>query len=403
MVYLLSISRKDLYDEVWSVGMTKAAKKLDIPYHNLKKACVDYDIPLPTQSYWSQLYMGNEKPSQPKLPNAEDNVVITIKKAKKNQVKLAPKKIVKSTKQKEKQELPPLKTNHGKLSEQEKSYFSYFKQDEDRLIDIYNNLKINKNLSSKPHKAIVGYRKKAQSYREDKLRIKSASGEIFPEVLPFIDSLFKALEKADAKIVPNYDETEVILKDKYTITLNFKLPCRKINLSTEDERYSTYHTFEYETKGIINVEVGYKLSWYSWGRSEKNINQTKRMTTEDLLRKVFVYIFSLPKIIDEEEKAYIIREKQRLKEEEERLVLQEKRDNEYTKTQQLINNSLNYFYSKLVQEYVAAEIDEESEEYRWAMGKANWIRDSEKHPDKLLTENEKEKLFNKKTNRTNFW
>src|SRR5690625_271966 len=100
--------------------MTKAAKKLDIPYHNLKKACVDYDIPLPNQSYWSQLYMGNEKPSQPKLPNAEDNVVITIKKAKKNQVKLAPKKIVKSTK--EKQELPPLKTNHGKLSEQEKSY-----------------------------------------------------------------------------------------------------------------------------------------------------------------------------------------------------------------------------------------------------------------------------------------
>ena len=401
MIYLLSISRKDLYDEVWSVGMTKAAKKLDIPYHNLKKACVDHGIPLPTQSYWSQLYMGNEKPSQPKLPNAEDNVVITIKKAKKNQVKLAPKKIVKSTK--EKQELPPLKTNHGKLSEQEKSYFSYFKQDEDRLIDIYNNLKINKNLSSKPHKAIVGYRKKAQSYREDKLRIKSASGEIFPEVLPFIDSLFKSLEKAGAKIVPKYDETEVILKDKYTITLNFKLPCRKINLSPEDERYSTYRTFEYETKGIINVEVGYKLYWYSWGRSEKNINQTKRMTREDLLRKVFVYIFSLPKIIDEEEKAYIIREKQRLKEEEERLILQEKRDNEFEKTKELINNSLNYFYSKLVQEYVTAEMKEDSEEYRWAMEKANWIRDSENHPDELLTEHEKEKLFNKKANRTKFW
>lgn len=147
------------------------------------------------------------------------------------------------------------------------------------------------------------------------MRIKSASGEIFPEVLPFIDSLFKILEKAGAKIVPKYDETEIILKDKYTITLNFKLPCRKINLSPEDARYSTYHTFEYETKGIINVEVGYKLSWYSWGRSEENINQTKRMMTEDLLRKVFVYIFSLPEKINEEEKSYIIREKQRLKEE----------------------------------------------------------------------------------------
>src|SRR5699024_1051507 len=146
--------------------------------------------------------------SQTELPKAEDNVVITIKKAKKQQVKLAPKKIVKSAKQKEKQESPPLKTSHGKLSEQEKRYFSYFKQDEDRLIDIYNNLKIKNTLSSKPHMAIVGYRKKTQSYREDKLRIKSASGKIFPEVLPFRDSLFKALEKVGAKIVPKYDETE---------------------------------------------------------------------------------------------------------------------------------------------------------------------------------------------------
>src|SRR5690625_4354826 len=97
--------------------MTKAAKSLDIPYNKLKKACVNHDIPLPTQSYWSKLYMGNEKPSQPELPNAEDNLVITINKAKKQQVKLAPKKIVKSTNQKEKQESPPLKTNHGKLLE----------------------------------------------------------------------------------------------------------------------------------------------------------------------------------------------------------------------------------------------------------------------------------------------
>lgn len=48
-------------------------------------------------------------------------------------------------------------------------------------------------------------------------------------------------------------------------------------------------------------------------------------------------------------------------------------------------------------------MEEDSEEYRWAMGKVNWIRDSEKHTDKLLTENEKEKLFNKKSNHMNRW
>lgn len=118
------------------------------------------------------------------------------------------------------------------------------------------------------------------------------------------------------------------------------------------------------------------------------------MSTEDLLRKVFVYIFSLPEIIDEKEKAYIIREKQRLREEEERLVLQEKRDNEFEKTKELINNSLNFFYSKLVQEYVAAELDEESEEFEWSMRKAQWIRDSENHSDDLLNNNDKAVLLN---------
>lgn len=230
------------------------------------------------------------------------------------------------------------------------------------------------------------------------MRIKSASGEIFPEVLPFIDSLFKALEKAGAKIVPKYNETEIILKDKYTITLNFKLPCRKINLSPEDERYSTYHTFEYETKGTINVEVGYKLYWRNWGRSEKNINQTKRMTTEDLLRKVFVYIFSLPEIIDEEEKAYIIREKKRLKEEEESLLLRERREKEYKRTQDLLNNSMNYFYSNIIREYISSELDNSTDEYQWAMNKADWIQDSSKHPDELLTEKEKSELLNIKLN-----
>lgn len=47
------------------------------------------------------------------------------------------------------------------------------------------------------------------------------------------------------------------------------------------------------------------------------------------------------------------------------------------------------------------KFDENSVEYEWAMRKAKWILNSEKYPDELLTENEKEALFNKKTNRKN--
>lgn len=398
---MLSISRKDLYEKLWNIGITKTAKELNVPYNKLKNLCTNNDIPLPTASYWSSLHMGNEKPVQSLLPNPNDNRMITLVKAKK-QSTAAPKKIITALNGKKSNssstETETNVTSLIKKEEKEKlAYFSYLKAEQQNLTDIYNALKVNKNLSSKPHREIVKYRKKTQSYREDRLRINSASGEIIPEILPFIDSLFKALEKAGAKIVSKYDETEVLYK-KYTFTLNFKLPCKKIMLSPDDKNYSDYHTFEYETTGKINVEVGYKVYWYKWGRYEKLIKQTKTTTLEDLLRRVFLYIFSLPEIIDEKERDHIIAEETKLKEEQERELLRERREGEYKRTQDLLNNSVNYFYSKLIKEYISAELDETTDEYVWAMKKANWIQDSNKHQDDILREEDKEMLLKIRTN-----
>lgn len=132
----------------------------------------------------------------------------------------------------------------------------------------------------------MGYRRKTQSYREDKLRINSASGEIIPEVLPFIDSLFKALEMAGAKIVSKYDEIQVLYK-KYTVSLKFRLPCKKVTLSPEDKDYSRYNTFKYETIGKINVEVGYKLYWRKWGKHEKSSKHPDDLLTEKDKEELF--------------------------------------------------------------------------------------------------------------------
>lgn len=398
---MLSISRKDLYEKLWTIGTSKTAKELNVPYNKLKNACTGNDIPLPTASYWSSLHMGNEKPVQPPLPNPNDNRIVVIETAKKQNAKV-PKKITVAVNEKMSSSPPAEKsaTSPTKKIEKEKpSYFTDLGSDQEKLTKIYNSLKVNKTLSNKPHKEIVGYRRKTQSYREDKLRISSASGEIIPEVLPFIDSLFKALEMAGAKIVSKYDEIQVLYK-KYTFNLNFKLPCKKVTLSPDDKAYSRYNTFKYETIGKINVEVGYKLHWHKWGKHEKLIKQTQTMTPEDLLRKVFLYIFSLPPIIDEAEKAHILEEERRLIEEQERELLRERREKERKKTEDLLINSINYFYSKLIKDYISAELDETTDEYEWAMDKANWIQDSSKQPDDLLTEKDKEELLNiKATNK----
>ncbi|MDF1510981.1 hypothetical protein PZE06_22880 [Robertmurraya sp. DFI.2.37] len=150
-----------------------------------------------------------------------------------------------------------------------------------------------------------------------------------------------------------------------------------------------------EKREFQNVVDSYKVYWYKWGRYEKLIKQTKTTTIEDLLRRVFLYIFSLPEIIDEKERDHIIAEEIKLKEEQERALLRERREREYKRTQDLLNNSVNYFYSKLIKEYISAELDETTDEYVWAMNKAKWIEDSNKYQDDILGEEDKEMLLNR--------
>lgn len=392
---MVSIFRKDLYEKLWSIGTSKTANELNVPYNKLKSACISNEIPMPTASYWSRLYMGKEKPTQSLLPNPEDNPEIIIEQAK---VKSAtPQKILSPKKEKDVEITP---NNDDALTNDESTkqqgYFSYLEGEQTVLTQIFNVLKVNKTLSTSPHKEIVKYRQKKKDgssyYREAILHINSSSGVLIPETLPFIDSLFKALEKAGARINITHDETKVLYKS-YVFMLNFKLPSKKVMLSPDDKEYSSYKTYKYVSTGYMNVEVGYYLEWRKWSKHEKLIKQTKTDTFDALLKKVFLYIFSLPQIIDEERMAHQIAEEKKRREEEQREIIRERHDREYQRTEELLQKSIHYFYSQIVEKYVMAEFDEDTEEYQWAMNKADWIKDSDKYPDKLLTTKDKEKLI----------
>ncbi|WP_394234239.1 hypothetical protein [Niallia oryzisoli] len=305
---MVSISRKNLYEKLWSIGTSKTAKELNVPYNKLKSACNSNDIPLPTASYWSSLYMGKKKPTQPLLPNSTNNPEIFIEEVKVKSIDPPPKITPRNEKKIETTTNNEISSSKNEAPGQH-AYFSYFDKSEQSLLtQIYNSLKVNKILSSKPHKEIVKYRQKKKDNipyyeREAKLHINSSSGVITPDTLPFIDSLFKALEKVDAKIKITHDETQILYKN-HVFILNFRLPSNKVMLSTADKEYSTYNTFKYVSTGKMNVEIGYRLEWYRWSKNEKLIKQTKKDTYDDLLKKVFLYIFSLPQKIDEEIKSH---------------------------------------------------------------------------------------------------
>lgn len=340
------------------------------------------------------------------LPNPSNNLEITLPELKPNIKNSIPEKIPLSTKVKD--DGKPVgrngTSNHDVPVMQ--GYFSYLKDEQPLLISVYNSLKVNKSLSAKPHEEIIKYRKKENNdypyyNREAKLKIKSSSGVIIPEILPFIDSLFKALEKVGAKINITSDETQVLYRD-YVFILIFRLPSKRVNLLPDDKEYSSYNTFKYVSTGKINVEVGYRLGTSKWLRGERLIKQNKADTVDTLLKKVFLYIFSLPEKVDEDIKEREIEKELRRQEEEKRAIIEERHNREYRHTEELLQKSIDYFYSKIVKEYVKAEIDESTDLYKWAMDKADWIKDSEKNPDEILTIEDKWKLINPKNERNFF-
>lgn len=142
----------------------KTAKELNVPHNKLKHTCISNNIPLPTASYWSSLYLGKEKPTQPLLPSPSADPQIFIEEIK---VKNTPPEKLMSLKNEK--ALESTTTNESTSSKKEilgqSEYFSYYNKDEQLLLtQIYNSLKVNKTLSSKPHKEIIKYRQKKKDY-----------------------------------------------------------------------------------------------------------------------------------------------------------------------------------------------------------------------------------------------
>lgn len=77
----IELSRKQLYDLVWSTPLSKIA--LQYAYNNdgIKKICKDYDIPMPDASYWSKIKY-NKKVKKEELDTVfigVDKIVLTIR------------------------------------------------------------------------------------------------------------------------------------------------------------------------------------------------------------------------------------------------------------------------------------------------------------------------------------
>lgn len=66
----ISVSRRELYDQVWSEPMTKLAPKYGLSDVGLAKVCKKHEIPRPPVGHWAKLANGKESP-QAELPELD--------------------------------------------------------------------------------------------------------------------------------------------------------------------------------------------------------------------------------------------------------------------------------------------------------------------------------------------
>jgi hypothetical protein len=67
----ITLTRNELFDEVWSTPLLKLANKYAITDVGLRKLCIKQKIPLPKAGHWSKAKFG-KAPKQPNLPISRD-------------------------------------------------------------------------------------------------------------------------------------------------------------------------------------------------------------------------------------------------------------------------------------------------------------------------------------------
>ena len=57
---VIRLTRKQIYDEVWSVAVSGMALKYNIPYSSMRKQIIDAGIPIPPPGYWTKKEYGKD-------------------------------------------------------------------------------------------------------------------------------------------------------------------------------------------------------------------------------------------------------------------------------------------------------------------------------------------------------
>ena len=430
------LTRKQIYDEVWSISISGMVKKYDITYSLLYKQIKDANIPIPPKGYWTKKEYGKETVVEELKGNPEEVVELY-----KRMPFISKNKDVTKIKAKEKTEINPsqsiieneVKENGAASSNYSGEYdtiLPFLSDDEkEQLFVAVSNVKITDE-KERLHSKIIAHRKRIEGWEKEfkkqtpyqqkqskntapYLKYDVADNSL-PRVFRIIDSLIKAMKPLGVDLDDNlcfHYKTDYIKLNFSEATTEMPHELTKEErmslLKYEDERkrYSwaskpQIRKYDHIHNGRISVGVGLKRRF----RDGKFITLEEQLG--DLIIAIFIAINDAKLAREEREEA----ERKRREEQRKRERLRERYNEEVELTLALENQAEDFAMAckirALINE-VESKSDKDSkisEWIMWAKAKADWYDPTVAAKDEFFGEREHEKSKEqKKLEKRYYW
>jgi len=417
---IVTLSRKQLYDEIWLLSVAGVARKYNLNYGRLIESCKEAGIPYPSSGYWTRKNIGKDVSLETVPLKGDENLLVEL--ATKNSVIKRIKKIKPEANHIEKKPNEELPEEAPSVVDENINYsvnavledrakeknnvpeicgvLDFLEQEErDKILSVAYSLEINEN--ARLHKVLTQYKKKTSDYAA---RVKQAQKqpyynprydkpdkepEFFKEVsekgtarlMAILDVVFKAVEKLGGSV---NDDLSVKIKndivrirvaeaeDKVKHELTKKEAQELIQYEDEIKRNKwaskpRIRQYDYVYNSRIRIVFG-----------EKDfIRDSEKEKLEDRLGEILI------KLYEKSEQNRVAREsreeEQRKREEEARRQeeLRRKREIEIAHTKELVNKADDYRIALDIRAYINAVVESGSEEatsewIEWARKKADW-------------------------------
>ena len=384
----MKITRKELYDLVWSEPLTTICKRFGLTDNGLRKHCKSMDIPTPPPGYWAKVKYGKKAEKTP-LPgnykgNKQSTELTEVDPSKQAEVDLTT-------------PINPIKELEIEITSGDTSSFvvpELLYAKDALIIDTKEKFRQeaeNVHLKKNPFKTKIGPTLDIQ-----------VSMQMLERGLRIFETIIKALKYRGHKVSIEGNKTYVIIEDE-KIKVDLRERRKQVPAAS-----GSFYRFDTAYAGELQFNV-----FNEYERVISTFKDTPRSRIEDKIISIVANLEIRSKTIKEDrieaERIRIIREK----EERERQQFKEKRKQEYHEFLSLFSMAERLHKTFILRQYISTyedfvknsnEMNEEiAAKIKWAREKADWLDPFINKEDLYMDHYNKDEIIQPECPKQNMW